>query len=61
MTNIRDTVGIIGADRVGGGLLVHFSNQTSTLFHADFLYSVRDHDGNVPIVAEGEEDHMMDL
>jgi ethanolamine utilization protein EutQ (cupin superfamily) len=33
-----------------GDLLVKFSDGTVVLFHAKFLYDVRNHDGNVEIV-----------
>lgn len=40
---------VLGADRIRGGLLVHFSDGLSVLFHAKVLYDVRNDDGNVPI------------
>jgi hypothetical protein len=33
-----------------GDLLITFSDETTVLFHAKFLYDVRNHDGNVQIV-----------
>jgi len=40
---------------VAGGLLIHFTNETATLFHSQFLFDVQSDDHNVPIVEEGEE------
>ena len=51
----ENEVSIIGSDRIEGGILLHFSEGTSVLYHAQFLYDVRDHDHNVPIVVDAEE------
>jgi len=55
MANKKEQMGILAADLVAGGLLIHFTNDTSTLFHSQFLFDVRNEDHNVPIVEEGEE------
>jgi len=55
MANNKEKMGIIAADLVAGGLLIHFTNETATLFHSQFLFDVRSDDHNVPIVEEGEE------
>ncbi|MEO8870712.1 MAG: hypothetical protein ABI357_07760 [Granulicella sp.] len=33
-----------------GDVLITFSDDTVVLFHAGFLYDMRDHDGNIKIV-----------
>jgi hypothetical protein len=55
MAEKQEQIGIIAADLVAGGLLIHFTNETSTLFHSQFLFDVRNEDHNVAIVEEGEE------
>jgi len=55
MPDKKEHIGIIAADLVAGGLLIHFTNETATLFHSQFLFDVRNEDHNVPIVEEGEE------
>jgi len=55
VANKKEQVGIIASDLVAGGLLIHFTNETATLFHSQFLFDVRSDDHNVPIVEEGEE------
>jgi len=56
MTTKKERIDVIGADVMeGGGLLIHFSNETATIFHAQFLFDVRNEDHNVPIVEEGDE------
>ena len=55
MANNKEQVGIIAADLVAGGLLIHFTNETATLFRSQFLFDVRNEDHNVPIVEEGKE------
>ncbi len=39
---------VIGAEVLGGAVLVRFSDNTNALFHAHFLYKVQSEDGNVP-------------
>jgi hypothetical protein len=55
MANKKEPIGIIAADLVAGGLLIHFTNETATLFHSQFLFDVRNEDHNVPIAEEGKE------
>ena len=38
-----------------GDLLVTFSDETIVLYHAKFLYDVRNHDSNINIVDPFEE------
>ncbi len=38
-----------------GDLLITFSNDTVVLYHAKFLYDVRNHDSNIEIVDPFEE------
>lgn len=55
---LRDEqIRVLGADLVGGGLLIHFSDGLSVLYHSQFLYSVRDDDGNVLIPNEPEQEN----
>ena len=45
------TINIIDVSKlVGGDVLITFSDDTTVLFHAQFLYDVREEDGNVSIV-----------
>ena len=55
MFSKEEAIDIVGADRLSDGLLIHFSNNTSTLFHSQFLYDVRNQDHNVQILEEGDE------
>jgi hypothetical protein len=44
------TLTVVEANRTDdGNLLVTFSDETTTLFRAEFLYDVRSHDGNTAI------------
>ena len=43
------TISIDLIDRTENGMIVHFSNGESVLYHADFLYEVRHHDHNRPL------------
>jgi hypothetical protein len=49
---------ILAADPSGEGLIIHFSDGTTTLFQAHFLYEVRDQDGNVALTDMSEDDLM---
>lgn len=49
-------IAIVGADKVRGGLLVHFSDGLSVLYPAQFLYDVKNVDGNVPMRMESDEE-----
>ncbi len=35
--------------RFGGDIMVYFSNGTSAIYHAKFLYDMRNHDSNIAI------------
>lgn len=37
----ENEVSIVGVDRVQEGVLLHFSEGTSVLYHAQFLYDVK--------------------
>jgi hypothetical protein len=50
MSDKKEQIGIGASDLVLGGLLIHFTEGTSTLFHSQFLIDVRDEDHNVPTV-----------
>jgi len=41
------------------GIIVDFSDGTSTLFHNQFLYDVRTHDGNQKLPQEEEEEESL--
>ena len=49
---------ILAADPSGKGIIIHFSDGTTTLFQAHFLYEVRDQDGNVALTDMGEGELM---
>ncbi len=55
MTEAPQEIQIIDVHRLSAGLLVYFSDGTSALFQARFLYRMQDHDGNLPITREGGE------
>ncbi len=55
MANDPEPLMIVEADRMHGDLLVHFSSGNSVLYHAQFLWDVREHDGNVAIPADAAE------
>ncbi len=46
MTQEQEAITIVNVDRLQEGLIVLFSDGTSTLFHTNFLYEMREHDGN---------------
>ena len=54
MAKAEQPIGIVSADRVNDGLLVRFSDNTTTLFPAQFLYETRDQNGNRPIADDAE-------
>lgn len=56
MPTSNASVKVVAADPMKGDLLVHFSNGTSVLYHSNFLYDVRDDDGNVALSNEAEEE-----
>lgn len=43
---MKTEIKIVGADTTDGDLLVTFSDHSTTLFKAEFLYKVRDENGN---------------
>ncbi|WP_263383555.1 hypothetical protein [Granulicella arctica] len=56
MAEKKNRIDVVAADVMeDGALLIHFSNETATLFHGQFLFDVRDQDNNVAIVEEGDE------
>jgi hypothetical protein len=40
------TLQIVGADRIGDGVIISFSDGTAVLYHTQFLYDVRNQYGN---------------
>jgi hypothetical protein len=54
MAGSEQPISIVSADRVNDGLLVRFSDNTTTLFQAHFLYEARDRNGNMPISDDEE-------
>ena len=49
---------ILSAETTGGGIIIHFSDGTTTLFQTHFLYEVRDEDGNVALTDLSEDELM---
>ncbi len=44
---------VVGADTLDdGAVMIHFSDGTSALFTADFLYACKDANGNKPVSEE---------
>ena len=43
---------VVAVDQMKGDVLVHFSNGLSVLYHAQFLFDVREHDNNLPIAVD---------
>ena len=43
---MANDIKVVGADTADGDLLVTFSDQSTTLFKAEFLYNVRHEGGN---------------
>jgi hypothetical protein len=54
LSNQEQQIQVVGADRLSGGLLVHFSDNTATLFSSNFLYQYRNQDHNVEIREEDD-------
>jgi hypothetical protein len=50
-----DKIVILEAERMNGGLLIHFSDGLVVLFHTQFLNDVRNEDGNQLVPSEPEE------
>jgi hypothetical protein len=44
-----EPIRVVEVRRFGADILVYFSDGTSVIYHARFLYDMRSHDGNVPI------------
>lgn len=40
---------VVEVNRFGGDVMVYFSDGTSVIYHAKFLYDVRNHDSNIAI------------
>jgi len=45
----RSEIRVVEVNRFGSDILVYFSDGTSVIYHAQFLYDVKNHDHNVPI------------
>ena len=50
---------VMAIERVGVGVVITFTGGEAVLFHAQFLYSVRYADNNVPL-SEGEPEEDSD-
>ena len=50
------SIKVLAADVTRDGLIVHFSDETSVLYHAHFLHDVRNDDGNVALSDANESD-----
>ncbi|ADW71302.1 hypothetical protein [Granulicella tundricola] len=51
-------IAILSAETAGHGIIIHFSDGTTTLFQTHFLYEVREEDGNVALTDLSEDDLM---
>ena len=49
---------IVSAEPAGKGIIIHFSDGTTTLFQSHFLYEVRDQDGNVALTDLSDDELM---
>jgi hypothetical protein len=45
-------IGIINADRFEEGVIITFSDGQSVLYHPQFLYDMREHNDNRPVVED---------
>jgi hypothetical protein len=45
----KEPIRITEVNRFGNDILVYFSDETTVIYHAHFVYDVRNHDHNVPI------------
>ena len=54
----HNSIKILSADPAGGGIIIHFSDGTITLFQTHFLYQVREDDGNIALTEMSHEDLM---
>jgi hypothetical protein len=45
----KERIRVVEVNRFGSDILVYFSDGTSVIYHAQFLYDVKNHDHNVPI------------
>ena len=50
---MQTRVAIVAADVTSEGLVVSFSDGTASLFAPAFLYNARAHDGNTPLIEQG--------
>ena len=51
-----EQIKIVGTDLVKGGVLIYFADGLSVLYHATFLYDVRNDHGNVDVSSMQDED-----
>ena len=49
MLYARDHLEVVGVDRVQGDVLIHFSNGFAVHYSAEYLWSVRQEDGNIAL------------
>ncbi len=56
---IREELDIVVIGRIDKGIVVHFTNGESVLYHGNFLYDVRNDDSNRPL-SNGPEDDVAD-
>jgi hypothetical protein len=45
----KEPIRVVQVNRFGGDILVYFTDGTSVIYDAQFLYDVRHHDHNIPI------------
>ncbi len=55
MANDPGKLIIVEVDKMHGNLLIHFSNGKSVLYNAQFLWDVRQQDGNVALPDDAAE------
>lgn len=51
-----EKIQVIDVDRFDNGVVVSFSDGQSVLYHAQFLYDMREHDGNREVFEDEDLD-----
>ena len=57
MRQVPEQIKVVAVDVMGGGghVVIYFSDDSVVLFQAHFLSEVRNHDHNIPLKADGDE------
>lgn len=50
---VSEYIAVIAADVTRDGLVVHFSDETTSLFSPSFLYEARKRQENTPLIEQG--------